>query len=1812
MNWQIASSVLATQEEGSFISRSPQYAFAGLAIAINALLLAHVANAQTNWTQVTPAAPWTAREQFGAIALNGRMWVMGGAGNNAYFNDAWSSADGTNWVQVTSGAPWSERGNFGAVTFNGRMWVLGGYFITFIPGYGYSSTEFNDVWSSSDGTNWTEVTSAAPWSPRYGLEVLAFNGQMWVLGGHSNGNLNDVWASSDGTNWTRVTSAAPWSGRSNFGAMVFSGEIWVLGGSGDSGTVFGDVWSSTNGVNWIEVTNAAPWGPRENFGAVTLNDQLWVIGGQNGGLYNDAWYSPDGLNWTQPPNAAPWSARSDFGAVTFDGRLWVLGGPSGYYFSNDVWSWGAVAPSPVSGNSWTDGSDKWENAADWSLGVTPSSSDLGDYITNASTKTVIIDTTTATNFPSTMTIGSLTIMGSADSGNTLILDNAGSATPLQILGEGLTLDSNALLIVNNSTVLALPSRVTVGYSSVNSLLVVSDGGAVNNSDGYVGFDLDADDNAVLVSGSGSVWSNNELNIGYEGSGNQLLVEAGGVAYDSTGYIGWNGAATNNSALITGSGSTWSNSYELIVGYAGEGNQLIAEDGGIVYDRLGYIGYNWAGGAAGNSVMVSGEGSVWSTIYYLYVGYSGAGNQLTVEGGGAVYDDTGYIGENGSATNNSALITGVGSVWSNSNRLIVGDSGAGNQLIVIGGGVVYDSYGYIGGNGSATNNSALITGVGSVWSNQSTLFIGFGESTGNSMTIADGGAVYSGGGRFGSGEDGTSNSVFVSGSGSVWNNNGSLSMFGSYYSACDLIITNGGTVIDNNALISGYGTVSVSSGATWQNRGSLDVEGPDTQINIGAGGSVLASNAWLYGFGNLVSVAGGALYVTNAPGSGSLVVQQSSLSISSGTVTVNGLVVERGGLVSFAGGTLNSGGTSVNNGQSFVFGNGTSAATFNLLGGVHIFADNLEISNNATLTGCGTIDGNVIVDPGGSILAGCGGTLTFVGIVTNNGVIATAEGTTIDFRGPVAGSGTIISSNGTVQFLAASLETSVSPPNGGTTSGAGSYSIGSNVTACALANPCFGFVNWTDQNSNVVSVSACYSFALPGTETLTANFTPISGPYTVTTTTSPLDSGSISGNTTVPCGSAVTVCATPNTCYSFVNWTDQNNNELSTSACYTFNLVTNEAIVANFSLNFCAITTSSSPAGSGSISGGGAYGCGLNVTVCAMASNCDSFVNWIDQNSNVLSTSACYTFTVATNESVVANFAANSPPTGSLTNLWSFTNGPDGANPMAGLVQGNDTNFYGTTYGSGSGPSVYGTVFRISPGGSLTNVWSFTGGNDGANPQAGLVQGSDSNFYGTTAWGGANGYGTVFRISPSGSLTNLWSFTGGTDGDSPQAGLVQGSDGNFYGTASYGGVSGNGTVFRISPSGSLTSLWSFTGGNDGANPQAGLVQGSDGNFYGTTYGSSPSANGTVFRISPSGILTTLWSFTGGSNGAYPWATLVQGSDSNFYGTASYGGAYGAGTVFRISPSGSLTSLWSFTGGNDGATPQAGLVQGSDGNFYGTASYGGAYGAGTVFRISPSGSLTNLWSFTGCGDGANPYAGLLQSSDGNFYGTTTGGGTNGYGTVFVLDVAGGGTNCTFSITSNSANFSAAGGSCNVGVTASNGCAWTASTTNSWITITSGSSGTGNSTVAYTVATNTSATSRSGTMTIGTQTFTIDQAGTTPVTYSFTNIKQTLKTDLDKKTGVTTTNCTITVDLVVQNTGTTEAAKSSVLLWLDQGCTFNPSVGLPSLTEKVKALKTDKSVTIKVKTKKLVGDLAGTFIFATDADTNVLASVEVQSPE
>ena len=368
----------------------------------------------------------------------------------------------------------------------------------------------------------------------------------------------------------------------------------------------------------------------------------------------------------------------------------------------------------------------------------------------------------------------------------------------------------------------------------------------------------------------------------------------------------------------------------------------------------------------------------------------------------------------------------------------------------------------------------------------------------------------------------------------------------------------------------------------------------------------------------------------------------------------------------------------------------------------------------------------------------------------------------------------------------------------------------------------------------------------------------------------------------------------------------------------------------------------------------------------------------------------------------------------LTTLYSFGVFPNGENPGAALVQGSDGYFYGTT--SCGGTNNQGTVFRISPIGALTSLYSFTGGNDGANPYAALVPGSDNNFYGSTiAGGGTNDAGTVFIISSNGVLTTLHSFCG-NDGWRPNA-LVQSIDGYFYGTTEGGGATytgqtgyGSGTVFRINTNGALTSLYSFSGGNDGGQPSAALVQTSDGYFYGTTYqggtgGVDYGGYGTVFKISTNGALTTLHSFTSVNDGALPSAGLVQASDDSFYGTTVEGDI--GGTVFKISTNGALTTLHSFNG-TDGAYPDFALVQSSDGYLYGTTREGGTYGSyggnGTVFKISTKGAFTSLYSFIGGNDGASPQAGLVQGSDGNFYGTTYGGGMYGNGTVFRISTIG----------------------------------------------------------------------------------------------------------------------------------------------------------------------------------------------------------------
>ncbi len=265
-------------------------------------------------------------------------------------------------------------------------------------------------------------------------------------------------------------------------------------------------------------------------------------------------------------------------------------------------------------------------------------------------------------------------------------------------------------------------------------------------------------------------------------------------------------------------------------------------------------------------------------------------------------------------------------------------------------------------------------------------------------------------------------------------------------------------------------------------------------------------------------------------------------------------------------------------------------------------------------------------------------------------------------------------------------------------------------------------------------------------------------------------------------------------------------------------------------------------------------------------------------------------------------------------------------------------------------------------------------------------------------------------SPAQTFTTLANFDG-TTGSVPYGSLVQGIDGNLYGTTTFGGAKQSGTVFRITPGGILTSLYSFcaqTGCADGASPAVGLVLATNGNFYGTTqYGGASCVRaiggcGTVFEITPGGTFTTLYSFctqAGCPDGAFPLAGLVQGADGNLYGsTPSYGANGSGGTLFKITPSGTLNTVYSFcsqTNCADGASPSGTLVQAGNGNFYGTTALGGAEGPnfGTVFEITSGGALTTLSSFcsqSGCTDGEHPDAGLVLATDGNFYGTTFDGG------------------------------------------------------------------------------------------------------------------------------------------------------------------------------------------------------------------------------
>ncbi|MEY4761144.1 MAG: hypothetical protein RLZZ200_1000 [Pseudomonadota bacterium] len=407
----------------------------------------------------------------------------------------------------------------------------------------------------------------------------------------------------------------------------------------------------------------------------------------------------------------------------------------------------------------------------------------------------------------------------------------------------------------------------------------------------------------------------------------------------------------------------------------------------------------------------------------------------------------------------------------------------------------------------------------------------------------------------------------------------------------------------------------------------------------------------------------------------------------------------------------------------------------------------------------------------------------------------------------------------------------------------------------------------------------------------------------------------------------------------------------------------------------------------------------------------------------------------------------SPPTANLIGVYSFAStaavndlaGTASTNGISGrgeLLLASDGYFYAVQ--SGGGANGAGAVMRVSADGAAVVVHAFKGDSTEAIlPYAGLIQASDGRLYGTSYAGGTKSLGTIYRLGLDGTYTTLYSFLKDSNGGyRPYGGLVQGPDGALYGTTLQGGTNNTGTLFRLTLDGTYTQLLSFTGATNGANPEGPLVVGTDGLLYGTTMTGGANDRGTIFKVTTSGTYTLLYSFeiidkfnTNGDGindkGANPRAGLRLGPDGNFYGTAYQGGANGYGTVFRVTPSGTVTLLHTFAGiPTDGSHPLAPVTVMPDGTLYGTTSDGGTGNGGTAWRRTPGGTWSLLHSFSGSAqsaaasplaavDGTSLYAGLVPLN-GYLYGLTYSDHIGVAGTVYKLDLGSAGTlPVTFSV-------------------------------------------------------------------------------------------------------------------------------------------------------------------------------------------------------
>ena len=593
------------------------------------------------------------------------------------------------------------------------------------------------------------------------------------------------------------------------------------------------------------------------------------------------------------------------------------------------------------------------------------------------------------------------VLGGANS----VMPVAGSAFTT-VLG-GVSGALGVVTVSGTGTVWANGGDLMVGDFGSGSRLTITNGGWVMNGAAYVGFETNANNNAVLVTGVGSVWSNGDVTIGCFGFSNSLTISSGGQVFGSNSYVGsLTNASRGNSVLVTDAGSVWSNNGSLYIGQYGAGNSMTISNGGQVVNGTGYIGFD--GEATNNSVWVTGAGSVWNNTNDLYVGWFGANGKLVITNGGQVLDAAGHIGMAGS--NNLVLVSGANSLWGNTDPLYVGQSGTNNSLIINNGALVTNGSGWIGYNTNAFNNTVVVTGAGSVWSNYYHLGVGY-YGFGNSLTVSNGAQVVNnyGDGNIGYYASASNNSVLVTGSNSVWRNNSGRDLYvGAAGSGNSLTINNGGLVSEGSGYIGWDVTAAgnwawvAGAGSLWTNSGELVVgyAGAGNSLTISNGGQVVNGPGYL-GYAGTASNNTASVTDTGSVWSigGDLTVGVTG-SLNRLTVSNGGQVANNNGVVGFdtnASGNkvfvLGAGSLWTNNGDVTIGGSG-SGNSLTISGGGRVVSSNgilglnVSASNNTVLvSGAGSLwtnSGDVSVGYTGS---GNGLTVSNGGqVVGNNGIV----------------------------------------------------------------------------------------------------------------------------------------------------------------------------------------------------------------------------------------------------------------------------------------------------------------------------------------------------------------------------------------------------------------------------------------------------------------------------------------------------------------------------------------------------------------------------------------------------------------------------------------------------------------------------------------------------------------------------------------------------------------------------------------------------------------------------------------------------------